>query len=296
VGAWSALYRRVEAIENFIQIPRPKSTLPWFSNARGVGQDRHLGSTTCRSSGRTRISKLRVAHVDWLITAQRWLYGGMAESLQSASGMHGLPSLITIAFVFGTIHAFMPGHGKSVLVSYHLGRRSRVVEGIATGVLLATTHVGIAIVFVLTGVAVISRSLAAAGRAPAFQALSGALIATLGAYLLLRTLWPSPHRHVRDGRMLAIATGLVPCPLTTFILTYALASGKLAVGLAAVGGMLAGVIVTICSFAIAAIVLRQKFLRLLGRTESLQLTLGWWLQLLSAVGVLVLGIALLARP
>jgi ABC-type nickel/cobalt efflux system permease component RcnA len=96
--------------------------------------------------------------------------------------------------------------------------------------------------------------------------------------------------------MLAIATGLVPCPLTTFILTYALASGKLAVGLAAVGGMLAGVIVTICSFAIAAIVLRQKFLRLLGRTESLQLTLGWWLQLLSAVGVLVLGIALLARP
>jgi hypothetical protein len=60
--------------------------------------------------------------------------------------------------------------------------------------------------------------------------------------------------------------------------------------------MLAGVIVTICSFAIAAIVLRQKFLRLLGRTESLQLTLGWWMQLLSAVGVLVLGIALLARP
>jgi nickel/cobalt transporter (NicO) family protein len=96
--------------------------------------------------------------------------------------------------------------------------------------------------------------------------------------------------------VLAIATGLVPCPLTTFILTYALARGKLAVGLAAVGGMLAGVIVTICSFAIAAIVLRQKFLRLLGRTESLQLTLGWWMQLLSAVGVLVLGIALLARP
>ena len=235
----------------------------------------------------------RLPDVDWLIAAQRWLYGGMAESMRSASDVHGLPTLIAIAFVFGTMHALMPGHGKSVLVSFHLGRRSRVVEGIATGVLLASTHVGIAIVFVLTGVAVISRSLAAAGRAPAFQALSGALIATLGAYLLLRTLWPSPHRHVRDGRMLAIATGLVPCPLTTFILTYALARGKLAMGVAAVGGMLAGVIFTICSFAVAAIVMRQKFLMLLARTESLQLTLAWWMQLLSAIGVLVLGLVLL---
>jgi nickel/cobalt transporter (NicO) family protein len=231
--------------------------------------------------------------VDWLIAAQRWLYGGMAETMRSASDVNGLPYLMAMAFVFGIIHAFMPGHGKSVLVSYHLGRRSRLVEGIATGVLLASTHVGIAILFVLAGVAVISRSLAAAGRAPAFQALSAALIGLLGAYLLLRTLWPPPRRHVRDGRMLAIATGLVPCPLTTFIITYALARGKLAMGLAAVAGMLAGVIFTICSFAVAAIVTRQRFLELLARTEGLRLTLGWWMELFGALGVLALGLAML---
>lgn len=231
--------------------------------------------------------------MDWLIAAQRWLYGGMAETMRSASDVNGLPYLMAMAFMFGIIHAFMPGHGKSVLVSYHLGRRSRLVEGIATGVLLASTHVGIAILFVFAGVAVISRSLAAAGRAPAFQALSAALIGLLGAYLLLRTLWPPPHRHVRDGRMLAIATGLVPCPLTTFILTYALARGKLAMGLAAVGGMLAGVIVTICSFAVAAILTRQRFIALLARSEGLRLTFGWWLELFSALGVLALGLAML---
>jgi len=32
-------------------------------------------------------------------------------------------------FVFGMVHALMPGHGKSVLVSYHLGRPSRLIEG-----------------------------------------------------------------------------------------------------------------------------------------------------------------------
>jgi nickel/cobalt exporter len=231
--------------------------------------------------------------VDWLIAAQRWLYGGMAETMRSASDLNGVPYLMVMAFVFGMVHAFMPGHGKSVLVSYHLGRRTRLVEGIATGFLLASTHVGTAIVFVLAGVAVISRSLAVAGRAPAFQILSAALIALLGAYLLLRAIWPPPHRHTRDGRILAIATGLVPCPLTTFILTYALARGKLAMGLAAVGGMLVGVIVTVCSFAVGAIVMRQKFLTLLVRAEGLRFRLGRWMELFGALAVLVLGLAML---
>jgi nickel/cobalt transporter (NicO) family protein len=146
---------------------------------------------------------------------------------------------------------------------------------------------------VLTGVAVINRSFAAGGRAPAFQFLSAALIALLGLYLLLRTLWPTSHRHAHNGRILAISTGLVPCPLTTFILIYALARGKLAMGLAAVGGMLAGVIVTICGFAVGAIVMRQRFLALLVRSEALRLTLGWWMELFGALGVLLLGLAML---
>src|SRR4051812_33442880 len=38
--------------------------------------------------------------------------------------------------------------------------------------------------------------------------------------------------HSRGGKMLAIVTGLIPCPLTTFIVTYALTRGMLATGLA----------------------------------------------------------------
>ena len=235
----------------------------------------------------------RFTDVDWLIAAQRWLYGGLAETMRSASDLNSLPYLMVMAFVFGMIHALMPGHGKSILVSYHLGRRTRLVEGIATGFLLASTHVGIAVVFVVAGVAVISRSLAVAGRAPAFHLFSAALIACLGAYLLLRAVLPHTHRHARDGRILAIATGLVPCPLTTFILTYALARGKLAMGVAAVGGMLVGVIVTICSFAVGAIVMRQEFLTLLVRTEALRFRFGWWMELFGALGVLVIGLAML---
>ena len=102
-------------------------------------------------------------------------------------------------------------------------------DGASTGMLLALTHVGLAVVLLLAGVAVISRSFAQGGRAPAFDVASATLIVLIGMYLVYRAIWPSLHAHHRDGRTLAMATGLVPCPLTTFILTYALVHDKLAV-------------------------------------------------------------------
>ena len=233
--------------------------------------------------------------MDWLISIQRWLYGGMAEGMRSTTDVSSFVTLIGAAFLFGIVHAFMPGHGKTVLVSYHLGRPGRPVEGVLTGVLLALTHVGSAIIFVLAGVAVISRSLGAGGRAPAFELASAVMITLIGVLLVGKTLWVADHQHSRDGKTLAIATGLIPCPLTTLILTYALAKQKLAVGLAAVGGMLAGVIVTLVSFAVAAVMARSSFMSLLSRTEHWRAGVGWWLEFAGAVAVLLLGAAMLAN-
>jgi nickel/cobalt exporter len=166
---------------------------------------------------------------------------------------------------------------------------------VTTGTLLALSHVGIAVILVLSGVAVISRSLAAGGRAPAFETMSATLITLIGVYLLVRALWPSnhAHTHAHDGRSLAIVAGLVPCPLTTFILTYALAHNKLVVGLIAVLAMLGGVIVTLVSFSVAAVVARHQFIGTLERSESLRQKLGFWLELAGASAVLAIGLAML---
>jgi ABC-type nickel/cobalt efflux system permease component RcnA len=102
------------------------------------------------------------------------------------------------------------------------------------------------------------------------------------------------HGLASDGRVLAIVAGLVPCPLTTFILTYALAADKLAQGFVAVGGMLAGVIATIVSFAIAAILARDRLMYMLARTEPLRRTIGRGLEALGALAVLALGLTMLA--
>ena len=41
------------------------------------------------------------------------------------------------AVLFGAIHALMPGHGKTVLVSYHLGQPAKLTEGVVNGAILA---------------------------------------------------------------------------------------------------------------------------------------------------------------
>ena len=92
------------------------------------------------------------------------------------------------AILFGAVHALMPGHGKTVLVSYHLGQPARPIEGFVNGSILAVTHVGLAVVLVLAGFAVISRAFAYGGRTPQFEAASGDLIVLIGAFLLWRSL------------------------------------------------------------------------------------------------------------
>ena len=68
-----------------------------------------------------------------LLSIQHWLYGGMSEGLGAVAG--GDPRAIlwasAAAILFGAVHALMPGHGKTVLVSYHLGQEARPIEGFA---------------------------------------------------------------------------------------------------------------------------------------------------------------------
>jgi nickel/cobalt transporter (NicO) family protein len=232
--------------------------------------------------------------MEWLITLQRWLYGGMAESMGSTTDFSGLPMLVGLAFVFGIVHAFMPGHGKSVLVSYHLGRAGQLLDAVVNGSLLALTHVGSAVVLVAAGVGVISRAVAAGGRAPAFERASAVFIALTGVYLVYRAVRPKCHQDSRDGRVLAVSTGLVPCPLTTFILTYSLARGKLAVGMVAIAGMLGGVILTIVTFTVVAVVARGPLLNLLASSQFLRTRIGQYVELAGALGVLALGGMMLA--
>src|SRR5258707_8469140 len=137
-------------------------------------------------------------------------------------GLAGLPASIGAAFGFGMLHALLPGHGKAVLASYYAGD-GRLLGALGSSALLILTHVGSAVVIVLSGFAILQRTIAGAGRAPALEQASQILIVLVGLWLLWRALRPHAHNHARSVSALAFVTGMVACPLTTFIMTYAVA-------------------------------------------------------------------------
>lgn len=106
--------------------------------------------------------------------------------------------------------------------------------------------------------------------APQFELASGVLIVLIGAFLLWRSLARDRGETAENGRTLAFVTGIIPCPLTTFVMSYALARGMLAAGQLVTPAMPAGMIAAIGGVALAASLVRSRFVTLMARTEPVR--------------------------
>jgi nickel/cobalt exporter len=233
-----------------------------------------------------------------MIDLQRWLYESATATLKGFAGTVDTSAFaagLVFAAAFGFVHALMPGHGKIALVSYYLGNRSRMLSGIAASIILILTHVGSAVVLVLAGFAVLRRTLGGVGRAPAFEAASALMVTAIGIWLLIRALRHSHSHGEADSRSLAFATGLVPCPLTTFIMVYASTRGNIGAGLLLTGAMALGMIATILLFVGGAILLRERALSFLARTAQTRERLGRLLEGGGAVAVIAFGLWMFAN-
>ena len=133
------------------------------------------------------------------------------------------------------------------------------------------------------------------GRTPQFELASGVLITLIGGLLVLRSVKRSHSHHSSDGPQLAFAAGLIPCPLTTFIMSYALARGLVMRGLAVTAAMTAGMIVTIAGTASGARFARVLFVDLMARTEGWRHGLSMVLEVGGAIGVTLLGVYSIAN-
>src|SRR5262249_32620634 len=144
---------------------------------------------------------------------QRWLYGEAGNQLKALAGgteLFTLATAVWIAALFGLVHAVMPGHGKTVLISYFLGRPAKVIAGLTASVILVLAHVGSAVILVLSGFIIIQRTIGGVGRKPALEAASAVFIILIGVWLLYSAV-RHPHHYSGNtkGGALALATGLV---------------------------------------------------------------------------------------
>ena len=104
-----------------------------------------------------------------------------------------------VAFALGAGHALTPGHGKTLVASYLMGKSCRVQDALILGVSVTATHT--ASVFVLgLGALVIERTIGTDSITHALGVASGALVALIALGQL-----PGRIRHLLDPHRPATA-------------------------------------------------------------------------------------------
>lgn len=156
-------------------------------------------------------------------------------------------SLILIAFIYGTIHALGPGHGKTLTFSYFLSTETaKFKKGLLLGNLIAFFHVSSAIIIVLILYFVIKKSfLNTFEDVHSFiSRVSAILVLGVGLFLLagkiIRLLKPkkvtvifqnSSLQSHHEMLSMAFSIGMIPCPGALVILLFSLSLNLLSIGI-----------------------------------------------------------------
>lgn len=201
--------------------------------------------------------------MQYLFDLQLWVRDVLVAHMDKAANGDWLmlAAILPLGIAFGALHALTPGHSKTVLASYLLGSGKGAAKSLGVAGLLSVTHVGTAVILALVGMALVTKTLVGAGRAPSLEAISRGIIILIGLWLCVRAVWQT--RGVRhEGNWFGVVAGLIPCPLTLFVMIAALRKGIVEIGLLWAVAMAGGVMVTLGVTALLAVFARKTFLRL----------------------------------
>lgn len=205
--------------------------------------------------------------LEQLVALQRWIYSSLAGDLSAFAATGdwlALATVLPVGIFFGAVHALTPGHGKAILASYLVSSRLAVIRATAIAAVQAATHVGSAVILALLAAPLVTRTLGGVGRAPSLEVLSRSLLIAIGIWLVIRACRGPSHHH-REGLAIGFVAGLIPCPLTLFVMFFALGRGVPEAGLTFAVAMMVGVGLTLSAVAILTVVARSFVERITAR-------------------------------
>ncbi|TBN46427.1 ABC transporter permease [Paracoccus sediminis] len=230
----------------------------------------------------------------WLVSVQREISAELALMLRAFAETRdwsALTGFLPFGIAFGAAHALTPGHSKTVLSLFVAGSGASLSRGIGTAVILSATHIAISVLVVILALPVVSLAFGEVGRARVLEDLSRGLIGLIGLWLLIAAIRGHAADGHHEGAAFGVVAGLIPCPLTLFVMTFASARGVPEAGLAFASMMLIGVAAVLASVAALAVAARAGLGGALARFTP---TLGWLARLaLGATGAVLMLIALM---
>ncbi|MEY9585516.1 HoxN/HupN/NixA family nickel/cobalt transporter [Sinorhizobium fredii] len=208
-----------------------------------------------------------------IVDTQRDIYLAFAEHIKTfanGGGWTAFFAFLPMGIVFGAVHAMTPGHSKAVLATYLTGASAGIGRGLMVSLALSATHVTMAVVIALFSLPLVSVMLGSDGSAPLLEDLSRGLLCLMGAWMLWSACFRPPHVHGEgEGVAVGFMAGLIPCPLTLFVMIFAMSRGVPETGIMFALVMMTGVALTLSSVALATVLFRTRIEKLLATRHAL---------------------------
>ncbi len=214
---------------------------------------------------------------------------------------------LAAALFWGAAHALSPGHGKTIVTAYLVGRRGTPRDAAVLGLIVTVTHtIGVFALGLVT--LALSQWIVPETLYPWLNAAAGLSVIAIGAAVMRARVrdWlherahrhghahhhdhdhtPEPGSGFRGLLAVGISGGALPCPSALVVLLAAISLHRVAFGLVLIVAFSLGLALTITGIGLVAVLARSAFGR---RTfDGLVLRV---LPALSAFVIVVAGVAM----
>lgn len=231
----------------------------------------------------------------WIVDFQRDIYFAFADHIKAFAGGGGWTAFLMflpMGILFGSVHAMTPGHSKMILASYLTGSSAGPGRALVTSIALSFTHVTMSVLIVLLSLPLITMMFGGSGpgSSPVLENISRGMLGLIGIWMIVRALSRRKHEHQkREGLMLGVTAGLIPCPLTLFVMNFAVIQHVTVVGVLFAVAMMVGIGITMSVVALLSVVFRGRVSALMGERPRLLEKISRGLEVL--VGIILMAVA-----
>jgi nickel/cobalt exporter len=219
------------------------------------------------------------------------------RTVRDTGSIPSLFAILSIAFLWGVLHAAGPGHGKSLVAAYLVSNDARWTSGIVMGGVISLLQGLTAIITVCILAAVLHElQLQVKMQGAAIELVSYGLVAALGLVMFWRAVMGLGHNHhhgpvgfgddhdhhhghghgheghdhhghsheprglrrkMSFGLILTVFAGIAPCASAIIIMLFSLANDALLIGGAAVLALSLGMGLTVSAIGVLSVLARN---------------------------------------
>jgi ABC-type nickel/cobalt efflux system permease component RcnA len=173
---------------------------------------------------------------------------------------------LVLALFWGAAHALSPGHGKTIVTAYLVGKRGTPRDAALLGATVTVTHtIGVFALGLVT--LALSQWIVPERLYPWLNVAAGISVIAIGLAVLRARLHEHRHRHHHEHEhrslfAVGISGGLLPCPSALVVLLAAISLHRLAFGLVLIVAFSLGLALAITGVGLVAVLARRRFNRL----------------------------------